>query len=68
MSPAEQCRAERHEVRDAMLAISDELVQDTGDKCEGFSMVQADTAGEASLGKEADLGDDELVDLAKPSV
>ena len=58
MSPTEQRRAERHEVRDAVLAIADEFVQDAGDEGEGFGVVEADAAGETTLGESADLGYD----------
>jgi len=63
MAPAEQRRAEGHEVRDAMLAIADQLVQNAGDKGERFGVVEAHTAGQPLLGLKAHLADDELVEL-----
>ena len=56
--------SEGHEVRDGVVAIADQFMQDIGDEGEGFGVVQAHTAGEAFLGEEAGLGDDEFVDLA----
>jgi len=64
MAPAQQCGAERHEVCDRVVSIADEFLQDAGDECECFSVVEADTSCETALGEGAGLGDEELVDLS----
>lgn len=64
MSPAQQGRAETHKVRDAVLAITDQLVQDCGNEREGFGVVQTDTTCQATLGEGTELGDNELIELA----
>ncbi|KAK0300374.1 hypothetical protein LTR01_009286, partial [Friedmanniomyces endolithicus] len=60
---AQQRRAERHELRDAVGAIADELVQDAGDEGEGFGVVEAEAPREAALGEGANLGYEEFIDL-----
>ena len=63
MPPPEQSRAEGHEVRDAVFAISDQFVKYIRYQCQCFCVVQSHPASQAFLGEEAGLGDDELVDL-----
>ena len=63
MAATQQGGAHGHEVGDRVLAIANQLVQNAGDQSEGFGMVETDAASQASLGKEARLGDDELVKL-----
>ena len=53
MSAAEESGAEGHEVRDGVVAIADEFVQDTGDEGEGFCVVELDAACQSSLGEDA---------------
>lgn len=40
-------------------------MEDVGDEREGFGVVEAYAAGETALGEEAELADDELVDLSE---
>ena len=63
MSSAEQGCPQGHEVCDRVRAITDEFVENTGYKSEGFGVVQAYAAGESTLGEGAGLCDEELVDL-----
>lgn len=53
----------RHEVRHAVNAITDLLMQDTGYEGQGFSMIETDSTGKSTLGEEASLRDDEFVNL-----
>jgi len=68
MPPPKQGGAEGHEVRDTVVAIADQLVQDTSDKGEGLGVVEAHTARQTLLRLEADLADDELVELDEATV
>ncbi len=63
MSSAKKGGAEGHEVRDGVVAIADELVQDMGDQCQRFSVVESDSAGQAALGEGAGLSYEELIYL-----
>jgi hypothetical protein len=65
MAAAEQSWAQRHEIRDAVAAIADEFVEHTGYQGEGFGAVETHAAGETSLGKEAQVGDREFVELMR---
>lgn len=63
MSASQQGGAQGHEVRDCVIAIADQLVQDRGDESKRLGMVEPDTAGEALLGEGAGGGDEEFVYL-----
>lgn len=64
VAPAQESRADGHEVGDAVGAIADEFVQDAGDEGQRFGVVESHAAGEAALGEVAEGGDEEFVDLA----
>lgn len=63
MSSSEQGCAQGHEVCDCVVAISNELVEDAGDKGEGFGVVESDAASQTALSELTRLCDQELVDL-----
>jgi hypothetical protein len=60
---AEEATSEVHEVGNGFVAVADEFEDLGGDESDGFRVIEADAAGEAFLGEETDVVEEEFVDV-----